>query len=107
MVVKRGYEFTGSDGSLKVLLGSIVIMKANLVNGVYILEGSTIICTVKVLVMTMLIFGELSKQELLCGDKIQKLNLCENYVLGKSRRIKLNTSTYTTQGILEYVHSDL
>lgn len=50
---------------------------------------------------------ELSKQKLLCGDKIESLEFCEQCVLGKSTRIKFKTGQHTTTRPFEYVHSDL
>lgn len=50
---------------------------------------------------------ELSKQGLLCGDKIGKLGFCENCILGKSCKVKFNTTIHDTAGILDYIHSDL
>ena len=50
---------------------------------------------------------ELSKQNLLCGHKVGKLQFCENCVLGKSTRIKFTNAKHTTQSNLEYIHSDL
>lgn len=37
--------FKGKNCTLKVLLGSLLIMKAGLVNGVHVFEGSTIVDT--------------------------------------------------------------
>jgi len=34
---------------------------------------------------------ELGKQNLLCGDKLEKLNFCEHCVYGKTFRTKFNT----------------
>lgn len=89
-------------------------------NGVYILEGSTVVGTVSSansdnIHLWHIILGhiserwlnELVKQELLCGDKVHKLSFCENCILGKSRRIIFNTRTHMIQEILEYVLSDL
>ncbi|KAF5475608.1 hypothetical protein F2P56_007400, partial [Juglans regia] len=49
----------------------------------------------------------LVKQGLLKGAKTGKLSFCENYVLGKQTRIKFGTAVHSTQGILDYVHSDV
>ena len=50
---------------------------------------------------------ELSKQGLLCGDKISKLKFCETCVLWKAKQVKLNTVIHKSEGILDYIHSDL
>ncbi|GJR98548.1 retrotransposon protein, putative, ty1-copia subclass [Tanacetum coccineum] len=36
-----------------------------------------------------------------------KLDFCENYVLGKSHRVSFGVRRHTTQGVIDYVHSDL
>ena len=50
---------------------------------------------------------ELEKQDLLCGDKLGKLQFCENCVFGKSTRLKFKRADNVTSGILNYIHSDL
>lgn len=50
---------------------------------------------------------EFSKQKLLCGDNIDKLDFCEQCVLSKSKKIKFNTIVHTTKRPFNYVHSDL
>ena len=57
--------------------------------------------------MSELGLAELSKRDLLDGHSIGKLKFCEHYIFGKHKRVKFNTSVYTTEGILDYVHSDL
>jgi hypothetical protein len=51
--------------------------------------------------------AELSKRGLLDGHTMDKLQFFEHCVFGKHKRVKFNTSTHTTKGILDYVHSDL
>ncbi|TXG67707.1 hypothetical protein EZV62_008982 [Acer yangbiense] len=50
---------------------------------------------------------ELSKQGLLCGDKLDKLSFCDHCVYGKMIRVKFNVAKHCTQSILDYIHSDL
>ncbi|GJX02709.1 retrovirus-related pol polyprotein from transposon TNT 1-94 [Tanacetum coccineum] len=49
----------------------------------------------------------LEKQGLFGKKSIGKLNFCENYVLGKSHRVSFGVGRHTTQGVIDYVHSDL
>ncbi|TXG60237.1 hypothetical protein EZV62_014810 [Acer yangbiense] len=51
--------------------------------------------------------SELSKQNLLNGDNVNKLEFCENCVLGKQHRLSFSTAQHNTKKILKYVHSDL
>ena len=50
---------------------------------------------------------ELSKQGLMCGDKLEKLSFCEHCVYGKMSKVKFNVGKHCTKAILDYVHSDL
>lgn len=50
---------------------------------------------------------ELSKQGLLCGQKIGKLDFCELCVFGKQCRVKFSTTIHRTKGTLDYIHSGL
>lgn len=49
----------------------------------------------------------LEKHELFGKKSLGKLNFCENYVLGKSHRASFSVGRHTTQGVIDYVHSDL
>jgi len=50
---------------------------------------------------------ELVKQELLCGDRMERLKFCEHCVYGKACRAKFNAGQQRTKGTLDYVHADL
>ncbi|TXG65248.1 hypothetical protein EZV62_006523 [Acer yangbiense] len=50
---------------------------------------------------------EMSKQGLLCGDKLDKLSFCDHCVYGTMIRVKFNVAKHCTQLILDYIHSDL
>ncbi|XP_050888302.1 uncharacterized mitochondrial protein AtMg00300-like [Lathyrus oleraceus] len=50
---------------------------------------------------------ELGNQNLLGGDKVEKLKFCELCVLGKSCRVKFNRGKQRTYGSLDYIHVDL
>ena len=49
----------------------------------------------------------MSKQNLLCGDIIQKAEFYQECSLGKAKRLMFTTSMHITQKPLDYVHSDL
>ena len=44
---------------------------------------------------------ELAKQELLCGDRVEKLKFCEHCVYGKASRAKFNAGQQRTKGNLD------
>lgn len=50
---------------------------------------------------------ELSKQGLLCGDKIKELEFCENCIFGKAHGTKLDKGLHKSKAVLDYAYSDL
>lgn len=110
---KGGFPFHAKDGTLKVSKGSLVVMKWIRNNGIYSLIGSTVIGdlsnvthdkTNKARLWHLRLANisenglqELAKQQLLCGDKIEGLNFCEQCVLGKSTRVKFDIGTYNSE----------
>ena len=122
----KGYKYSGEGGVLKVSKGSLVVMKADIKSvNLYHLRGTTISCNVAVISsslsdsdatnlwhmrlghMSEIGLTKLSKRGLLDGHSIGKLKFCEHCVFGKHKRVRFNTSVHTTEGILDYVHSDL
>jgi transposase InsO family protein len=122
----KGYKYSDEGGVMKISKGSLVVMKGNLKSAnLYLLQGTTILGNAAVISkalfdsdatklwymrlghMSELGLAELSKRGLLDGHTINKLQFCEHCVFGKHKRVKFNTSTHTTKGILDYVHSDL
>ncbi|WVZ13024.1 hypothetical protein V8G54_017554 [Vigna mungo] len=117
-----GYTTKVEDGVMRVCSGDSVVAKGRRRNGLYILEGSTVIGHVSVASGTEntarlwhLRMGhisekgleELEKQGLLLGDKLQKLDFCDHCVLGKSHRIPFGKGKHSTERPFEYVHADL
>ena len=49
----------------------------------------------------------LVKRGYLKGTKTCKLEFCEHCVMGKQRRVKFGTAIHNTEGIIDYVHSDV
>ncbi len=122
----KGYDWSGGDGILKVKKGSLIVMKGDLKSAnLYHLRGTTItgdaavsshslsdsdatnLWHMRLGHMSELGLAELSKRGLLDGHSIGKLKFCEHCIFGKHKRVKFNTSVHTTEGILDYVHSDL
>ncbi|WVZ02271.1 hypothetical protein V8G54_023077 [Vigna mungo] len=117
-----GYTTKVEDGVMRVCSGDSVVAKGRRRNGLYILEGSTVIGHVSVASGTEntarlwhLRMGhisekgleELEKQDLLLGDKLQKLDFCDHCVLGKSHKIPFGKGKHSTERPFEYVHADL
>ncbi|GJU93168.1 retrotransposon protein, putative, ty1-copia subclass [Tanacetum coccineum] len=49
----------------------------------------------------------LEKQDLFGKKSLCKLDFCENCVMVKSHRVSFSVERHTTQGVIDYVHSDL
>lgn len=97
MLDKSGYSFKAENGYIKVAKGSCIVMKGMMQNGIYSLLGSTVIGGIsnvtsadmdKAKLWHMRLghvsergLQELSKQDLLCGDKIERLHVCEQCIL--------------------------
>ena len=119
----KEYEYKASSGVLKVTKGCLVVMKGFMKNGRYVLQGSTMIGSVSMAEdkpdLNSLLWHrrlghaserglmELSKQGLLGGDALGKIQFCENCVLGKTTRLKFRRAEHVTTRVLNYIHSNL
>ena len=121
----KGFTIILQNGILKVVSGALVVMKGIKRNNLYLYQGSTAVGTAaavsevdKVAEMSRLWHmrlghaGEkslqtLAMQGLLKGAKTCKLDFCEQCVLGKQKRVKFGTAIHNTEGILDYIHTDV
>ena len=121
----KGFTIILQNGILKVVLGALVVMKGIRRNNLYLYQGSTTVGTAaavseedKVAEMSRLWHmrlghaGEkslqtLAMQGLLKGEKTCKLDFCKQCVLGKQNRVKFGTAIHNTEGILDYIHTDV
>ncbi|KAH9770104.1 hypothetical protein KPL71_012259 [Citrus sinensis] len=107
---------------LRVIKGSMVIMKGLKQNGLYVTDGHTAVREASVTdsggnrsMLWHLRMGhmserglrELQKQEVFGNDHIAALGFCEDCILGKSSKLKFETAAHTTKEKLGYIHSDL
>ena len=120
---KKGYVFQGEKSILRVMKGSKEVLRGVKKQGLYtlvaeVVSGSTNVASTKPLSKTEIWhmrlghvsergLVELGKQNLLGGDKVEKLKFCEPCVLGKSCRVKFNKGKQRTHGSLDYIHADL
>ncbi|KAE8673805.1 hypothetical protein F3Y22_tig00111772pilonHSYRG00229 [Hibiscus syriacus] len=109
--------------TIRIVKGALTVMKGKMTAGnIYILLGSTVVgevhfiesCddTTKLWHMSLALLSErgmaeLHKRNLLHGVKSSKLDFCKYCVLGKQTKVRFKTAKHTTQGILDYVHSDV
>uniref|UniRef100_A0A2N9IN85 Integrase catalytic domain-containing protein n=1 Tax=Fagus sylvatica TaxID=28930 RepID=A0A2N9IN85_FAGSY len=120
----QGYSYSDGGGVLRIGKGALIFIKGILVNGLYLLQGSTIVGATAVSSthldsdntrlwhmrlghMSEVGMSILSKQGLLNGQKIGKLDFCEHCVLGKQCRVKFNITQHKSKGTVDYIHSDL
>ncbi|KAH9670747.1 hypothetical protein KPL70_017094 [Citrus sinensis] len=85
-----GCSIKVESGVMKVVRGSIVVMKGNKQNGLYVLQGTAV-----------------TGDGVLGDDKLGSLEFCEVCVLGKSSRTSFKTAVHNTKGTLDYIHSYL
>ncbi|GJT58860.1 retrovirus-related pol polyprotein from transposon TNT 1-94 [Tanacetum coccineum] len=92
---KEGYTVKLQSGKVKVINGSRVILSGiRRDNYVYSLDGHAMA-------------GELNASVRKRQSCAGKLDFCKNCVLGKSHRVSFGVGRHTTQGVIDYVHSDL
>ncbi|GJX74451.1 retrovirus-related pol polyprotein from transposon TNT 1-94 [Tanacetum coccineum] len=121
---KEGYTVKMQSGKIKVINGSRVILSGiRRDNCVYSLDGHAMAGELNASVeekdslaqvwhkrlghMSEAGLQVLEKQGLFGKKSLGKLDFCENCVLGKSHRVSFGVGRHTTQGVIDYVHSDL
>nr|GEY43727.1 retrovirus-related Pol polyprotein from transposon TNT 1-94 [Tanacetum cinerariifolium] len=122
----KGFEVRAKDGVMKFISGVLVVMKGiRKINNTYHYKGIIVVGTiaavtdgdrnsktVKLWHMRLGHAGEKSlnlliKQGLLKGVSFCKLDLCKHCINGKTTRVKFMITIHKTQGILDYVYSDV
>ncbi|CAJ2668093.1 unnamed protein product [Trifolium pratense] len=118
-----GYCTRIERGVMRISNGALVIAKGSKMNGLYILEGSTVISNALVTSVENADITklwhlrlchvserglvELAKQGLLGKEKLNKLDFCDNCTLGKQHKVKFGVGVHKSTRPFEYVHSDL
>jgi hypothetical protein len=116
-----GFKFSTDNGVLKFSQGNCVVLKAERINNLYYLKGSTIIGTATVSIASNtsntklwhMRLGHMSEKDMHLLHKrgylndIGNLEFCEHYVFGKQKRVSFSLSTHYTKGIHDYIHFDL
>ena len=116
-----GFKFSTDNGVIKVSQGYHVVLKAECINNLYYLQGSTVTDTAAVSIASNtsntklwhMHLGHMSEKGMLLLHKrgylkdIGKSEFCEHCVFDKQKRVSFSLSTHCTKGILDYIHSDL
>ncbi|KAL0284885.1 UNVERIFIED_CONTAM: Retrovirus-related Pol polyprotein from transposon TNT 1-94 [Sesamum calycinum] len=109
--------------TIRIVKGALTVMKGKITAGnIYKLLGNTVLggvhsvdsCDDNTKLWHMRLghlsehgMTELHKRNLLCGVKRCKLDFCKFCVLGKQTKVSFTTGKHKTEGILDYVHSDV
>jgi len=119
---KLGYKHEGGDGKVRFYKENKTALRGDLVNGLYVLDGHTVVnekCNVEgsnekielwhcrrghMSLNNMKISAE---KGLLEKKHIRDLSFCENYVMGKSKKLSFNVGKHITEEVLGYIHADL
>ena len=122
----KWYKVVLEGEVLKVVCGALVVLKGTYKENLYYLDRRTITGRVfisnssdnneldisKLWHMRLGHVGEkvlqsLVKQGILKDAKTRNVGFYEHCVLGKHTKVKFGTTIYRTEGILDYVHSDV
>ncbi|GKD92676.1 retrovirus-related pol polyprotein from transposon TNT 1-94 [Tanacetum coccineum] len=97
----KGFEVRAKDGVMKIISDVLVIMKGiRKINNTYHYNGRTVVGTVAA-------FTDGYRNSEAMKLWHIRLGHCEHCINGKTTRVKFGTSIHKTQGILDYVHSDV
>ena len=115
-------KFLGADGGTKVTKGSMMILKGERMMNLYKMIGSVIIGNASVTTekedstrLWHMRLGYMSERDIqalhnqgaLPYIKYYKLGLCKFCIMGRQRRVAFSTSQYTTNGLLDRIHTDV
>ncbi|GKC81202.1 retrovirus-related pol polyprotein from transposon TNT 1-94 [Tanacetum coccineum] len=121
---KEGYTVKLQSGKVKGINGSKFILSGiRMDNCVYFLDGHAMADELNASVEEKHSLAQvwhkrqghisevglqvLEKQRLFGKKSLGKLDFCENCVMEKSHRVSFGVGRHTTQGVIDYVHSDL
>ncbi|KAE8721388.1 hypothetical protein F3Y22_tig00016106pilonHSYRG00031 [Hibiscus syriacus] len=109
--------------TIRIVKRALTVMKGNMTAGnIYRLLGSTIVggvhsvesCDdttklwhIHLAHLSERGMAELHKRNLLHGVKSYKLDFCKYCVLGKQTKVRFKTGKHKTEGIFDYMHSDV
>lgn len=117
-----GYKHEGGEGKVRFYKNDKTALRGNLVNGLYILDGHTVVnesCNAESskdstkLWHSRLGHMSINNMKILSGKgliekkEIKELAFCEHCVMGKSKKLSFNVGKHITEDILGYIHADL
>ncbi|KAL6333003.1 hypothetical protein AAG906_020022 [Vitis piasezkii] len=106
------FSFKSTSGVMKVSKGRNIykLLGTTIVGGVATVESesdNTVLWHMRLGHMGECGMMELHKRNLLKGIKTCKLDLCKYCVFGKQNKVLFKTTTHKTEGVLDYVHTNV
>ena len=123
-LASMGCKVTLEKDGLKVSRGALILMKGDMFRNLYLLKGTTVLGETCVGVdssraldatrLWHLRLGHISEKglELLRGRKMikgnfDKLDFCQECVLGKQTKVSFGVGLHRSERVLDYVHTDV
>ena len=117
----QGYKFSGTNGVLKVIKGSMMVLKAEHTTNLYnviisVVIGDASVATEKDITrlwhmrlghMSERGFQALHSKKALPGIKHCKLNLCKFCIMRRQSRVTFTISMHKTNDLLDLVNKDV
>lgn len=122
MFESQGMWFKSKDDKMEIYDDNILYMQGVRKNGLYVLAGNPMLGYVSSVMhdidntnlwnkrlghVVQKGLLELLRKNLLCGDKVNKLEFYDICILGKAKRVSFNTGMHSTKKPFEYVHYNL
>lgn len=120
---KLGYGHEGRDGKVRYFKHNKTALRGNLMNGLYVLDGETVvpeICNAELNKsnkttlwhsrlghMSINNMNILAGKGLISSSEVKELKFCEHCIMGKSKKLSFNLGRHDTKDILGYLHADL
>ena len=118
----QGFKFSGVNGGIKVIKGSMTILKRERIANLYKMSGSIIVGDASLTTekedttrFWYIRLGHMSERGLqvlhnkdaLSGIKYYKLDLCKFCIMGRQSRVAFSTSQHKTNGLLDLIYTDV
>ncbi|KAK3033955.1 hypothetical protein RJ639_034119 [Escallonia herrerae] len=112
-------SYRAVGGVMRIMKGTLVVMKGLKQNSLYLLQGSTVTeaaattsssdIDYDITKLWHMRLGHMSERgmDVLRSKTTRKLDFCEHCVFGKQCMVKFSRAVHTTKGTVDYIHSDL
>ncbi|GKE20314.1 retrovirus-related pol polyprotein from transposon TNT 1-94 [Tanacetum coccineum] len=121
---REGYTVKLQNGRVKVIMGSLMVLSGTMKGkcvypldgwaesgeasvGIQEKESLTQVWHKRLGHISEVGLHELERRDVLGNKGLGKLELCENCVLGKSTWVTFGRGQHMTEGVVDYIHTDL